>query len=163
MNWTERNQILVGGIVLVLVAGSVGFWLGRSQAPTQGTPQPQSPTANLEGGIRASNLRDDRITTSDQDPGMYVLVGSFALAKDGWVVVHEDSLGSPGNILGARRFAAGTYENGLVELLRATEPNKTYYAMLHRDDGDRLFDHSKDLPVPAADGSLVMARFATTR
>lgn len=149
--------------MLVLVAGSVGFWLGRSNAPAERTVQ-QGSTADLKRGITASSLvGGDRITASDQDPGMGVFINSFSLAKDGWVAIHEDSLDNPGNILGARRFAAGTYENGLVELLRATEPGRTYYAMLHRDDGDRIFDHSKDLPVPATDGSLVMARFSTTQ
>lgn len=164
MKWSDQNQILIGGILLVIVSGSFGYWLGGLNSQGVKTLDQQDSTTNLlPKGIQASNLGGNHIRMSDQDSGMQVFIGSFALARDGWVVIHEDSLGSPGNILGARRFAVGAYENGLVELLRATEPGRTYYAMLHGDDGDRKFDHSEDLPVPALDGTPVMARFGTTR
>ncbi len=82
-----------------------------------------------------------------------------AFAVDGWVAIHEESDGKPGRILGARRFGIGINQSGSVELLRPTQEGKVYFAMLHADDGDRQFDHTKDLPLADPQGNVILMRF----
>lgn len=94
-----------------------------------------------------------KIAVGDQAGGKTVTITSVSLPSSGWVAVHEDATGRPGKILGAQRFSKGTHAKGVVELLRATENGKTYYAMLHDDDGDRTFDPKKDT------GTAVMTKF----
>lgn len=89
---------------------------------------------------------ENKVAVSNQPAGNMVKLDSVSMTFDGWVVVHEDRDGKPGNILGAQRFDKGTYTSGQVELLRGTVAGGKYYVMLHDDDGDRVFDHTKDTP-----------------
>ena len=85
------------------------------------------------------------IIVNDQPAGNQVSVALVTLEEGGWVAVHEDRNGKLGNILGAQFFPAGT-QSGAVDLLRAMEEGKMYYAILRGDDGDRQFDFTKDVP-----------------
>ncbi|MBI2056098.1 MAG: hypothetical protein HYT37_01855 [Candidatus Sungbacteria bacterium] len=114
-------------------------------------PAPQTSAGAGEGG---------KIAMNEQAAGMSVAVANVSLPVSGWVAIHEDAGGKPGKILGARRFEKGTHA-GVVELLRKTEDGKAYYAMLHADDGDRLFDAKKDMPMKDVSGAAVMAKFNT--
>src|SRR3989338_895756 len=50
-----------------------------------------------------------KVSVSNQVAGDMVKLGSVDMTVDGWVVVHEERDGKPGNILGAQRFDAGSY------------------------------------------------------
>jgi hypothetical protein len=101
------------------------------------------------------------VLVDDQKPGDKVMIKSVTLETAGWVVIHDDNNAKPGHILGAHRFNAGTY-TGQVELLKNTEEEKVYYAMLHADNGDRQFDYRTDLPTKDQIGNPVMMRFVAT-
>lgn len=98
------------------------------------------------------------ISVSSQAPGTTVEVAKISLASSGWVVIHEESNGVPGKILGARRFEKGVH-SGNVELLRNTESGKIYFAVIHSDDQNHTFDYKSDLPLKDASGGLVMTKF----
>ena len=100
-----------------------------------------------------------KVVVSDQTAGTLVAIGAVDMSVNGWVVVHEDRDGAPGNILGAQRFDAGSYTGGQVELLRATVAGGKYYVMLHQDNGDKMFDHILDLPYKSSESAYVMATF----
>ena len=98
-----------------------------------------------------------KLNVLDQLAGSMVSVGVVEMPVNGWVVVHEERDGGPGNILGAQRFDAGSYTGGQVELLRTTTIGGKYYVMLHSDNGDKLFDHKLDLPLGSESGTVVAA------
>lgn len=100
------------------------------------------------------------VSAEDQAAGKTVTV-SVTLGRAAWVAIHEDAGAKPGKILGARLFGAGGAQRGAVELLRPTEAGKKYYAMLHADDGDKKFDHTKDMPLAGAAGAPIMHAFMT--
>ena len=86
-----------------------------------------------------------------------------SLSLSGWVALHEETAdGAMGNILGARRFAHGKYFGSAIELLRVTDGEKTYYAVLHSDNGDNIFDFETETPAKDESGALIFARFLTT-
>ena len=163
----SQVQLIVVATVIVILAGGLGFWIGRVTLPTRGsgTPlleglaptPPPSPAANL----MPTSSGEDSVMVVDQTAGTRVLITSVEFAKDGWVVVHENASGKPGRILGAQRFIAGSYRDVSVDLLRATDAGAKYSAMLHTDDGDHLFDTAKDIPVIDSAGMLIMANFRT--
>lgn len=94
-------------------------------------------------------------------PAGFVVVVSHVSAKDPlWVVIYEDNGGQPGNALGAGRFTSEK-TSGLVQLLRGTLPQSTYYGVLHRDDGDRVFSLESDFPLRDEEGTPRMVRFVT--
>ena len=96
----------------------------------------------------------------DQSAGGVVYVSSLTFPKESWIAVREDNDGVMGNILGAYRYPIGEH-TGAVELLRNTEPRQTYYAVIYIDDGDKKFDHKKDIPLVDSEGNTTAAIFRT--
>lgn len=168
-SWPKK---LVFVVVLLLIGGVIGYWLGRRLVQSSDENGESSKTGSPESGVVGEGLDlkglgtmvvgGNAIAVNDQAAGGKVDIQMVTLAKDGWVVVHGDMDGKPGGILGARRFNAGENQTGVVELLKPTEEGKVYYAMLHSDDGDRAFDYKKDLPVADPQGNAIMMRFVTT-
>lgn len=162
--------------VLIIIGLSGGFWLGGGMREG-GTAAPRSTPPSINSGqatlpppsgelltplnLGTASLGGNAVLLNDQPPGTSVALGMVTLAMNGWVVIHEEENGKPGRILGARRFDAGMNRSGNVELLRPTEEGKVYFAMLHADDGDRQFDHTKDLPLQDPKGNAILMRFVT--
>jgi hypothetical protein len=100
----------------------------------------------------------NRIVMSDQYPGNVVYFSSIQLAKPGWVVIHKDNNGQPGDIIGSQWFEAGI-NPGKVTLKTSTTEGGIYYAELHSDDGDKIFNAAKDLPLKDSRGNIIMKLF----
>lgn len=166
----DRHQQVIAAIVLIIIGGLFGFLLGRGAADGAFSKEwsvwlpkpPAGETLSPSTSVGSILVGGNAIAVSDQAPGVKVAVSFVTLSQDGWIVVHEEREGQPGNILGARRFSAGANQSGGVELLRRTEDGKVYFAMLHADDGDRKFDHTKDLPITDPQGNVVLMRFVAT-
>lgn len=160
-----------------LIAGLViGFVLG-ALAVDRGVILQRSPNVDDDEGAMTATSTDEALDmeegrtsgimltgkntldVSDQLAGSLVNLSSVALNEQGWVAIHEDADGEPGWILGATLVFAGERNNVAVELLRPTLAGKTYYAMLHHDDGDKMFDIKKDLPIKDSTGSVLMMKF----
>ena len=166
----DAYQSTIAAAVLVIAGLTIGFLLGRDGSgalPLAGmtpastpTPSPRAATPPPADSLLLSG--PNAIAVNDQKPGLQVGVSMVVLSQDGWVVIHESEDGKPGRILGAKRFSVGTGLPGTVELLRPTEEGKVYFAMLHADDGDRQFDHAKDLPVKDPQGNAILMRFVAS-
>lgn len=164
----DAHQKTIMAAVLIIIGLTAGFLLGRgiergelplagrTLLPVQGT-SPQTVTLPPANGMMF--VEANAIAVNDQQPGLQVMVSMVALGQGGWVVIHESEDGKPGRILGAKRFDAGSGMTGSVELLRPTEEGKVYFAMPHADDGDRQFDHMKDMPLEDPQGNIVLMRF----
>jgi len=103
-----------------------------------------------------------KVTVSDQPAGTSVALSNTASypTNDGWVAVHEIVGGNLGNALGAARYSVSEgLMPSVVELLRSTTSGETYMVVYHSDDGDRVFNLSKDTPVRTADGALIATTF----
>lgn len=114
--------------------------------------EPAKPTSavNVSAGVALDVL--------DQMAGSLVIVRSATFVRPGWVAIHEDRDGKPGNVLGAALFDRGTAV-GLVELLRRTVAGGLYYAVLHDDDGDHLFEMKEDAILRTTAGEPVLDTF----
>ncbi|MBI2053597.1 MAG: hypothetical protein HYT41_02545 [Candidatus Sungbacteria bacterium] len=99
------------------------------------------------------------VSADDQPAGITATV-TVNFDKSMWVAIHEDAKGAPGKILGAQIFPKGA-RTGAVDLLRPTEGERKYYAMVHTDDGDHTFDPKKDMPAKNAEGMAIMHAFMT--
>lgn len=110
--------------------------------------------------ISAAGGGMNAVSAEDQSAGMAVSVVVKA-EREIWVAVHEDTGGKPGNILGAQLFTKGT-ATGRIELLRRLMAGRKYYAMLHADNGDGVFDHTKDLPLMSSAGGAIADDFIAT-
>ena len=154
MEEQKNNKIrLYLTIVLCFVAGLGLAWLLFSAS---------NPTAEEVKTEEANELSQgvDSLMADDQIFGLEANVKLVKFeSRAGWVAIHEDRDGKPGNILGASWLPVGEHADTKVELLRAMEAGKTYYAMLHDDDGDKLFNYKNDLSLPSATGEPIMVAF----
>ncbi len=123
-----------------------------------GTTKTNTTTTINSGPSSVSVSGTNAVAVDDQKAGDRVEVTMITLSKSGWVAIHEDINGTPGRILGARRYDPGIYL-GEVDLLRPTIAGQTYHAILHLDDGDKQFDLTKDLPIKGEDGKIVEVSF----
>jgi len=111
----------------------------------------------------AVSAGENILVVSNQPAGEKVVVSMVSVGMNGWVAVHEGATdGTMGNVLGARRFDAGKYFGETVELLRGTVEDKTYFVVLHADNGDKEFDYKAEMPVKDTDGNFVSGTFIAT-
>ena len=158
--YTRQN--IAAAFIAGLVVGFFGLYaVNRFSAPEE-RPDARETAVEEVSAAAESPRAAVSLGAFDQPAGMVVRVGAFSLPENGWLVVHEDAAGVPGNILGARRYDAGSYDGGEIELLRNTEEGSRYYVMLHIDDGDKEFDLSKDVPA-TEDGEPIMETFKAVR
>lgn len=158
----SRGQVAIIVIAALLIGGGLGYEMGRRGKQDVSDKGGNGLTGEVPDVSGAVLPGGNAIAVNDQASGSNVEVSFITLARDGWVVIHEERDGKPGNILGALRFNAGESQKGVVELLRPTVEGKTYFAMIHLDDGDRQFDHTKDLPVTDQQGNVIMMRFVAS-
>ncbi len=149
-----KSGIFIFFIILLVVA-AVFYWAGVRPSI--------APLERDKGGSAPLSGEKDSVFVEDQAPAINVRITKLTLSEDGWVVIHDEREEKPGIIIAAARFDAGTYENRDVDLLgKTTEEGKTYFAMLHRDDGDRQFDYTNDLPIKDSSGNVVAMKFTPT-
>ena len=131
----KTKNLLLGVIIIVIVG--IFLFLGNSGK------EPDS-AGDSSGLIISTNA----IYAAEQAPGQEFSVAVVYLEKPGFVVVHEDNAGKPGQILSASALLpAGENKNTPpIALPRATKDGETLYAMLHLDNGDGQFDAVKDKP-----------------
>ncbi|MDP2676753.1 MAG: hypothetical protein Q8O83_03655 [bacterium] len=116
--------------------------------------------SNTASDVFSLPLGHNSVSVDAQDAGDSVFISLATLSRGAWLAVHEDQHGVPSNILGARYFPGGKTA-GTVELLRNTAPGKTYYAVIHADDGDREFNFRQDEALQDPFGNLIMDVFQT--
>ena len=131
---TKTFFILV--ILVVLGLGAAFLFLRE-------TPEPGRPNGDSTGLIIAKNA----IYVAEQMPSKNVLVAVVQFEKPGFVVIHEDINDRPGKILGASTLLSkGETKDVLVALSRMTVDGEALYAMIHLDDGDKVFEAGEDYP-----------------
>lgn len=124
----------VGLIIILLIAGYMMFARSVS-SPIIGGNDIETQTAQTSG--------ESSLVVEDQAAGERVTIKFMDLPEGGWVAIKEVS---SGRILGAARFPDGAISGGVM-LLRATAAGGEYEALVYADDGDKVFDHKKDVPV----------------
>ena len=157
---SSQKTIIIATLAFVLGFALAWLIIGNKVGGTKlvGDHSQTSSTTSQE----EISMGTDYVSLKDQVEGSTVMLDKVGLAQSGWVVIHEDDNGKPGKILGAQLFDAGAWTNGQVDLLRGTVSAKSYYAMLHSDNGDRAFDPKKDTDVMDANGMMVMTKFTAT-
>lgn len=162
---------LIIGLILGFAGGA--YWYKSKMAKIEGAvvketsdttekeamttkPEVTTPTSPVVSTVVDTNI----VTAPNQKAGSTVLVDRVVSETEIWVAVREDNGGLMGNILGAKKVAAGTSEDVVIELLRPTVANAKYYVVLFRDNGDGMFDNKTDAIIES-DGRIVVSTFKT--
>lgn len=146
-------------IIIIIVLIVLGIMMFRGKG-AQDTTTDTTTTGTTDDGLASGQI--NRVVVSDQFPGNVVYVSSAQLNSAGWVVVHKDEAGKPGKIIGSVYFEKGIAP-GKVTLSENTVEGGIYYAMLHSDDGDKVFNVAKDLPLKDAAGNTIMKLFRVSQ
>lgn len=144
-----RKFYIIAGIFIILMIGGVIFW-------RQSGKEELSPTDSSSGFM----IGQSAIYVAEQLPGRNVSVAVVRFEKPGFVAVHEEAYGAPGNILGVSSlFPAGEFRNpSPIVLSREIKDGEIIYVMLHLDNGDGKFDARGDQAVlDAVSGEPVTA------
>ena len=141
MDTNNNNKVWwVVGIIIVIALGAWMFMRSRTT---------QNPTASMQSSIMVSDQAASSVSVN---------IDSVTLAVAGFIEIHADVNGAQAAYVGSSKvFAAGTYTN--QSIIMTTTPGAYYWAMLHADDGNGIFEAAKDLPIMNDAGEPVMARF----
>jgi hypothetical protein len=98
------------------------------------------------------------VTFDDQDSGgSSVVVQNATLSDGGYLVIHEESDGAPGAVIGHSAYLdSGTHENVEVTLDDPIASTQTLIAMAHTDDGDQEYEFPDADGPYTADGAPVV-------
>lgn len=149
----------------LLPVGAAAMWIGiafvamdlqAQEKPTGaagGMQQP--PSVHNRGSLQLANLR-----VRDQAPADgRVVVPQVYSPGGGWLVIHTDSDGRPGPVVGFSALKAGFNQDVTVELKPVPAAGKVW-AMLHKDEGKvGIYEFpGPDAPIVAG-GKVVMESF----
>lgn len=145
MNINQRGFSTLLVIVVLLVVVVIGYFAFVQKPAEQTSPL-------LVG--------DNAIYVSDIKPATMVNVGFAILSGGGYVVIHEDSEGKPGAIVGnSILLPQGENRDFEVTLSQESVDGEVLYAMLHSDNGDGVFNPAEDSPIQDNQGNIILMRF----
>lgn len=159
----NKMIILIAGLVVVIFCFLFVYYVlnsRRSSVPIEPLSQQALPTSN-DATSQTYMAGNDAIAVSDQPPSETVVIGLVVLKDPGYVVIHKDSNGSPGEIIGhSKLLSSGENINLKFELDEPTLQGNYYFAMLHIDDGDGEFNFpGNDEPIKDIENDIIMMKF----
>jgi hypothetical protein len=117
-----------------------------------------SANGTIEAGVPVTvvNTLTSSVTFDDQtveNNTTTVTVASATLSDGGFVVIHANNNGSPGEVLGVSSYLEpGTATDVSITLDAPLTANRTLFAMAHADDGNQTYEFAgpgtTDLPYP---------------
>lgn len=155
-----RNTILGVVAVVIIATAAFLFFKGATMAPTV---PPISNTSTLPS-VTPEVESMDAVEVDNQIAGSTVIVKMVQLKNSGFVNIHEEADGAPGAVLGVSALLPqGTSTNVVVPVSPPTLGSKSYYAMLHMDNGDGKYEFpGPDVPLKDSVGNIVMKKFLAT-
>ena len=155
------SQLIMVGAAGI-VAGALLMWGGVSlRDGARGGAEKSDTVSSVQekenaglSGIPETNLLSVPVL---QQSGMTVAVNAVEAREPLWAVVYEERNGGFGNALGAALFTPER-RSGMIELIRGTLPEHTYFVALHRDNGDHVFELKSDIQLQV-EGRPALVRF----
>ena len=147
----------VFAIVLVII---LGMWLykGSMSTTNEEVPEESAENENTSLGMYAE---ENALVPTDQRPGNSVSINRALLNQPGYVVVHEESDGQAGAILGSSTLLPkGEHSRVSVTLSRPARDGETLYVMIHAEgNNNQTFEAASDPAVQGSQGDSIMASF----
>jgi hypothetical protein len=149
-------------VFLAVIAAIIGLML--TSEPTE--PVVEEEVEEVREVTRSATFNnmlatgDDAIYLENQPAGEEeVDVGYVVLSQPGYVVIAADDDGVPGKRIGTSRWMNDGGEHVTVELTQALEHDKVYYAVVHHDNGDQVFNVATDPAATDMEDSVVLMTF----
>ncbi len=151
------NSKTIGLIALVAVVAVGGIYLLSRQNTADPVITESTETPVTTTGMRAE---ENMVVVTEQRPGTTIHVSTVYLAEPGYVVIHEDKNGTPGEVIGSSALLKAGENTGIsVTVSRSTKDGDKLHAMLHSDtDGSGTFN-TTDQPVQSRMGGPISGWF----
>jgi len=150
-----NKTILIIIVVLVIIIGGYFLFSGRYQSSSLEVPAPGFESVPETVVVTSENS----VIANNQLQGNSVAVASVQFVELGYIVIHEDAEGKPGPVIGNSELLKEG-KNVIITLIRESKVRETLYAMLHKDDGDGVYEFpGDDVPLKNEDGKVVLSKF----
>ena len=101
-----------------------------------------------ESEEKSKTIEKELIYMGKKNPGKNIDIDIVILKKGGFVIIYENTFEPTGELLAISKYlSAGEHIKVPLHLFREAKDGEVFTAMLHADDGDKIFDLSKDAPV----------------
>ncbi len=155
---------LLGIVALIIIAGLAAWYVQRqardiavsdtTTSPNQlaTVPDSQKPTPTPNGA---------RLVVSTQKAGSTIDIDEVTLEQPGFVTIHAAEGGVPGKVVAKSGLISAGTKQDLV--IRYTATPGTYYAMIHTDDGNGVFDAVADAVANSAPNTPLVVKFTVVK
>lgn len=159
-----KDSKTVAIILIIIVATAVVLYVIQRRETTTKPPYRPAPTNEIKPVSKTPPPREpvkSSIVVQTQKPGNSVTIQEVSLADTtGYVVIHKDAEGRPGLIIGhSALLPVGNYQNVAVDLATPMADKNSYFVMLHKDNGDSLYNITEDQPLKDDTGNIIMIKF----
>lgn len=138
-------------VAVVILFGSLGYAYYRRVQEQAEDEFIKNVTEVVEEEVVTKNM----VMTDEVMPGDSVMVSEAYLEQAGFIVVHEDEDGAPGDVIGVSDYLGeGNIEDEEILLDRVVEGGEVLYVMLHEDDGDEEWSE-EDGPIVGEDEKVI--------
>jgi len=143
-------------VVIIVIGGY--FFLKNGKKEEAATDQATDQSLFQENGFAE---RRSEILISDFSKGESITVDYVLMEVKGFVAIHGEVDGKPGEVLGASDLLeTGETENIVIPLTREVKGGEILFAFLHVDDGDGEFSFpGPDIPVTDDYDKIIMSMF----
>ncbi len=150
-----KTRLIVAAVLLAALAFLV-YKTVAQRAPSDGLMLPEEDvSADVPGGASTLLVGNNAIAVFSQPAGESVATTLVILEDGGYVVLHESTNGVPGAIIGSSEYlSAGAYDKLEVSFDTPQENGQEVIAMLHRDNGDQVFNAGDDAAVVENGGPI---------
>lgn len=159
-----KNILIIVGLLVVVV----GIYLVTNKSDqfnNQGVNQPnifeEENTNKPTDSVSGMRVEGSAVIVSEQRPGNTIKVAQVYLATPGYVVIHADTNGKEGAVLGSSALLpVGENNNVMVTLNRATIDGEKLWSMLHEEtEGNTTFNIAVDTPLESSLGGPISGWF----
>ena len=158
-----RPKVIISVVLLLVIVGFALYFFGSEPIPEETAqdvsekaveaPHPSGPLQKVQDG-------DFSLEIASRQEGTLVLIERAVFAEPGFVVLRDELFGEPGVIVGmSGLLPAGETRGVVIESLRATPGESTFFATLYVDDGDGRFKQLEDSQLVDADENPITATF----
>jgi hypothetical protein len=150
-------------VLLALIVVALLFYVDKRQTAPITTDVATSSATDTAASSKMM-VGSHAVVMTDQKPGKEVVVSAVVLGNPGFVVIHEDTNGQPGPVIGySSLLSTGETKVIKISLNREVKDGERLYAMLHLDNGDGKFDASTDAPATDVNGDIIFQNFAVSK
>jgi len=159
-----KNKLVITAISAFVLGFALSWVLvGRvKMEQSVGEADKQNEQASVSNPLVLAG--ENAVAVDTQPPAQSVRVSLVVLGKDGWVAIHENDSGQARKTaFGAQWLPSGTHRDTTVELLRPTVEGKSYFAVIHDDNGDKKYSSNDDIPRKDSLGNAIMMEFRVNK